>query len=115
MHLVHSEYDKDTGITEEIWFHEGVGGENDKITIRRLQDVDHILKVNSQQFNEHTSKKACFRDSDGLHQVARIPMILIEQWKREKGIDWFHCSDKDKKRILNDNSFSKLRTRPGKL
>lgn len=114
MHLVHEEYDPITGITEQTFFEEGLDGDPDRITLRRLQDVDHILALNKIKYNDHVGKKPTFSDSDGFHQIATIPVILIEKWMRE-GFNWYESTDKERRAKLNDRDFQKLRTRPGQL
>ena len=114
MQLVHRDYDPLTGITEETWFEEGIDGKPDRITLRRLQDVDHILMANKIAFNSFMSKKPSYTGSDGFHKVASIPSILIEKWIRE-GFNWFTATDSERRARLNDRDYQKLLTRPGKL
>lgn len=109
--LIATDYDQFTGMTEETWYDEAEG----TITLRRLQDVEHTLAMNKALFNEHTSKKPIYTQSDGLHHVARIPFAIVEKWLREDGFDWFKSSDKERKAKLNDRDNSKLLVRPGHL
>ena len=106
MKLISSEYDQATGMTEEHWFDENTN----RLTIRRLQDVEETLNINQRQFND-----ASQRHGDGIEQVARIPLVLIEKLQREKGLNWFRSTDKERRALLNDPDFKKLRTRPGRL
>lgn len=108
MHLVSSSYDSVTGFTDELWFDEATG----KMTIRRLQDVEGVLKLNLEQFNSHDGTK--YSDSDGFHHVARIPMVVIEKWIKE-GFNWYTATDAEKRKRLNDPEYRKLLVRPGKL
>ena len=113
--LVRSEYDPETGLTEEFWY--AMNRTKDgpaRITIRRLQDVDDILDMNRIAFNSHTGKKPNYADSNGNHHVATIPNILVEKWMRE-GFNWFKSTDKERRAKLNDRDYSKLLARPGKL
>lgn len=112
MKLIKREYNKITGITEEFWFEEGVDGKPGKMTIRRLQDVDHILAHNKMLNNQHN--RADYSDSNGMHHVATIPNILIEKWMRE-GFNWYASTDKERKAKLNDPENRKLLVRPGRL
>ena len=116
MRLIKSDYDQFTGITEEIWWEDPVipGGPG-KITIRRLQDVDHILAQNQIARSMFPSKQANYRDSNGLHKVAEIPLMLIEKWLREDGFDWYNSTDAERRARLNDRDNRKLLVRPGKL
>ena len=115
MRLIHEDYDPFTGITEQFFWEDPVVPDGPgKFKIRRLQDVDHILALNKIMYNEHSSKKANYNDSNGLHLVAQIPLILIEQWMSE-GFDWFNSTDAERKAKLNNRDNSKLLVRPGKL
>lgn len=113
MKLLKRDYDKFTGITEEYWFEEGLDGKPGKLTIRRLQDVEYTLAMNKIQANEHSGIN--YSDSKGLHKVATIPHIKLEQWLREDGFDWFNSTDKERRAKLNDRDNSKLLVRPGRL
>ena len=108
--LLAREYSPITGITDETWYDEVT----DKLTLRRLQDVEHTLAMNKVMNNSHPSR-ANYRNSDGLHQIARIPTIIIEKWLREDGFDWFKSTDKERRAKLNDPDNRKLLVRPGKL
>ena len=112
MKLVDSEYSPDTGITTEYWAWEenGLG----KLTIRRLQDTNEILKSNKEEFNSHADK-ATFSDvKNGLFKAAEIPFVVLEQWMSE-GFNWYEATPSERRAKLNDSNFKKLRTRPGKL
>lgn len=110
MKLISESYDKATGITEQYWHH--TDG-SDKLTIRRLQDVEDTLDANRQAFNHYDGVK--YNDSKGLHHVARIPMMVIEKWLREDGFNWFNSTDKERRRKLNSPENRYLLVRPGKL
>lgn len=114
MKLVRREYDPDTGITEEFWYEETPGEQKNRIHIRKLQDVEGVLDLNSKQRNMHSSKMPSYADSDGNHQVARIPLVLIERWMAE-GFNWYKSTDKERKAKLNNSDYKKLLVRPGKL
>lgn len=108
MQLVASHYDNFSGITEEYWYNHLT----DELTIRRLQDVEKNVEINKAMFNEHNKPK--YTDSDGVHLVARIPLVIIEQWKKQ-GFDWFNSTDNERRVWLDkpDNQF--LKVRPGRL
>lgn len=112
--LVRSEYDPETGMTEEFWYEETPGNQKNRIHIRKLQDVEDILNINKEQFNSHSSKMPNYGDSGGNHQVARIPLVLIDQWMSE-GFNWYRSTDKERKAKLNNIDYRKLLVRPGKL
>tara|TARA_R110000744_G_C19370310_1_gene562420 strand:+ start:6951 stop:7289 length:339 start_codon:yes stop_codon:yes gene_type:complete len=110
MKLINSEYDSFTGITEEFWYDDLTN----KVTIRRLQDVQEQLDFNKQCYNNHSG--IGYQDSEGgAHHVARIPLVVIERWKTEEGFDWFNSTDKERRAKLNDPDNRFLLVRPGKL
>lgn len=109
MKLLKRDYDQFTGITEESWYDEQTG----RLTLRRLQDVEHTINMNKVMKNMH-GPNANYSDSNGgAHHVARIPFMVVEKWLREEGFDWFHSTDKERRAKLNDNK--DLLVRPGKL
>ena len=115
MRLIDRTYDPATGFTDEYYYHEPTtpGGKG-KLTIRRLQDVEGVLDLNKEECNMH-SPNANYKDSDGLHKIARIPFAILEKWLREDGFDWFNSSDKDRRRQLMKPENRFLLVRPGKL
>jgi hypothetical protein len=116
MRLIKRDYCQFTGITEEFWYTDPVFKDGPgKITIRRLQDVEHKLAENKIEFNSHQGKKPKYTCSDGLHKVASIPLMLLEKWLKEDGFDWYNSSDAERRAKLNDRDNQKLLTRPGKL
>ena len=51
-------------------------------------------------------------------KVASIPLVLLEKWRNEEGIDFLRWNDDDKARVmqkLNDGNYGKLRTAPGSI
>lgn len=107
--LVKVDYDPETKITEQFWFDD----ETDEVTIRKLQDVDAQIKQNKILMNSHGTR-ANYGDSNGQHLVARIPMVLIENWKQQ-GFDWFVSTDKERRAWLDKPENAFLKVRPGKL
>lgn len=107
MKLLNKTYDPTTGFTEEFWF----DAATNRVTIRRLQDVEGTLKANKEQFNAHSSTPN-YNDSDGMHMVARVPFATIERWMKE-GFNWYASTDKERRAKLNENK--KLLVRPGRL
>lgn len=109
MQLVKTEYDPKTGFTEKFWY----DTDKDRVTIERTQDVEGQLKFNRACHNSHSGG---YGDSvGGAHHVARIPLVILEKWKREEGFDWFNSTDKERKARLNDPDNRFLRVRPGRL
>lgn len=91
------------GITEFMHFDET----GDVIHVETIQDVEPILERNKIDAGYIGND----RWKDGLQHVARIPMVVYNEWKQKGWID-----DQAKlKALLNnlDNSF--MRTKPGRL
>ncbi len=81
------------------------------------QDCTEILEINKALMNEDNSSGSLWAGRDWV-RVAQIPLLTLEKWRKEDGIDWFRWNDEDKAKIiarLNDNSYSKLRTAPGRI
>ena len=113
MKLHKTDYDPMTGITEEFWYEEPkVEGGPGKVTIKRYQDVDHLIARNKVEFNSHAGKKPSYADSNGVHKIAEIPIMLVEKWLRE-GFNWYESTDKERRAKLNEHK--KLLVRPGRL
>ena len=81
--------------------------DGDRLTLNRVQDVEPILKFNKMLQND----KSLTRGKD-LRRVAKIPMVVIEQWMKE-GINLFSNDPEMKKKVkarLNDPNYQFLRT-----
>lgn len=79
----------------------------DRFTLKKTQDVEPILKFNKMLQGD----KSLTRGKD-LRRVAKIPMIVIEQWLKE-GIDIFSQEPEMRKKVkarLNDPTYQYLRT-----
>ena len=83
----------------------------DTTTIKRTQDVDPYLDANLQERNAHGEFA---KMGDGLQKIASIPLINIDQWRKEIGCDPLHIDQRGwlMKRLM-DPDWSKLRTRAG--
>lgn len=89
----------------ETQYHYDADG--DKLIINRVQDIEPILK-----FNKILQGDKSLTRSKEFRRVAKIPMVVIEQWLKE-GIDIFSQDPEMKKKVkrrLNDSSYSYLRT-----
>ena len=89
--------------------------ENDNLVVNRVQDVQPILELN---------KKEALGDSmygpanpaSSMRKVASIPLVVIEKWKRELGVDVFNKDHMPKvKQLLNDPEYKWLRTHESNL
>lgn len=84
-----------------------------RLTIERVQDVEPILEANKRAFNDAEKR---FK-SETLNHVARVPLVVLEKWAREKGISYSEllANDKLMARFLNDPDNRHFRTKPGRL
>jgi hypothetical protein len=99
-------------IKEKLYYDD----QNDKLTVERIQDVEPILEANRADFNAAPEKFSGRYDKPMVH-VARIPLIVVEQWMKE-GINVFDPSQEMTKKIrqrLNSPEYAYLRTMPGKI
>jgi len=82
------------------------------VHVETVQDVEPILEANKRAFNDNNAKK-----SEIFNHKARIPMIILEKWLKEKGITYreFMVDERIVKRFVNDpdNKFCLLK--PGKM
>jgi hypothetical protein len=99
------DYDPLTGMTT----HFDYIPETDTTVISREQDVSTILDINKAlQNNEQITKDGI---KEGWWQYAKIPMIVIEKWINEHGVDVFN-KDHQKAvfRLLNQPEYRYLKT-----
>lgn len=82
------------------------------LIVHRGEDVEPALELN----------KALATSGDGyspsreLRRAASIPMVVIEKWRNELGIDVFNPDHKAAvRRLLNSSEYLYLRTAPGRL
>jgi len=109
-HLISTEYNEFTGLTEEFW-HDPAAG---TITIRYMQDIEPMLKANQQEFNGYSSKgHHNFNEGIG-RKVASIPPGAVLALKK-MGYDLDTMRPDAIKKMLNDRDFAKFRTAPGRL
>lgn len=81
----------------------------DRLIVKRTQDVESVIEMNKLEANTaNTNWKG------ELHKVASIPMVIIEKYKNEKGVDLLNDSIAMKK-FLNDPDNKFLRTKNGRL
>ena len=100
-------HDPSLGLTEAFHFDES----NGEAAIETFSDVEPQLDLN----------KALANDGDGyspsreLRRIARIPLIVVEKWRNELGVDVFNKDHMAKVRaLLNDPDWRYLRTSPGR-
>lgn len=105
------DYDNDTGIREDFSVVDG------KAVIRQTQDESIILEDNKADLNNSSSTW-----KGDMHHVARIPLIIVEQWRNELKASGAHdtnpLSNNNKKFLIskiNNSDFSTLRTKAGRI
>ena len=84
----------------------------DKTTIASFQDVAPYLARNIEEQNSQSSMD---RHGDGLQKIASIPLILIDQWRKEIGGDPLNVANRGwLMKRLQDPEYAYLRTRTGR-
>lgn len=109
MKLMSREFNPTSGCFEEYWYDHS----QDKIILRHVMETDEIINANKEEYNQFNG--VGYGDSNGMHKVATIPLILINKWKQENGFDWFNSTDKERRAWLDKPEHAFLKTRPGKL
>lgn len=86
--------------------------DGEHLTFERVQDVEAILDRNKQLANDGDG----YSKSRELRRVASIPLVVIEKWLNEEGINFFdpNC-EAVIRRKLNSQEYQYLRTAPGRL
>lgn len=86
--------------------------DGDTFALQSVQDVAPILDFN----------KSFHLDGDGytpsrdLRHVAKIPLVIVQLWMDQYGVDVFNADHKPAvRRLLNSSEWSYLRTGGGKL
>ena len=82
-----------------------------KSIIKRSQDVEGYLNQNQIEKNaQSTGWKG------DLHKIASVPLVLIELWSKEFGVDVLKKENRHLLMLkLNDRDNSKLRTKSGRV
>jgi hypothetical protein len=86
----------------------------DNVVQRRQQDVQPLLELNRKEINgDIPVGNTVGKD---MRKVASIPLIVIEMWKSQYGVDIFNKNDMPKiKQLLNSPDWHMLRTSEGKI
>lgn len=75
-----------------------VDQETDDLIVQRVQDVEPIIERNKRQRNANIGANAF--GGKVMEQVASIPLIAIEMWSKEDGVDYMRLpKDEFMKRI----------------
>ena len=110
MRLIKSDKSEFTGITTEYWLRT-----DNKITIRRYQDVQPFINKNVAELNSKSSKSGVGIAEGVGKKVASIPFATAEQIKTETGLDLMTCRVSELEKFLNNSDYAKLRTAHGRL
>ena len=88
--------------------------EYDRMHVVREQIVDTVLEHNREIQADIHNHRSNFGNKP-LHHVAKIPLAQVEKWIAEEGFNWFHSTDAERRKKLNDPQYAKYRTRRSKL
>ncbi len=100
------DHDPATNATEFFHYDESTGD----FAIETVSDVGPILEANKRQWNDGDG----YTPSREMRKIASIPLVILEKWKNELGIDWNNKNHAPAiRRLLNDPDWRYLRTAPG--
>lgn len=84
---------------------------SDLLVIKTSADVEANIEANKREYNDNLHSR--FGD---MKRVASIPVVVMEKWIAEDGINYMAPEHKDAlRRKLNDPDNRFMRTMPGKL
>jgi hypothetical protein len=99
------DYDPNTGITEFFEY----DSLTDTTTLSRHQDVEPLLEYNKILQNDAEYSKSGIKND--FWKYASVPLVLIEKWLREDGIDVFDKNhDKRVFQKINSPEYRYLKT-----
>lgn len=91
---------------------------NGELVVHRVQNVEPYLEDNIAEYNSHSDYRPYAKKSRShLRKIADIPNIVVEQWLKE-GVNIFSADPDMQRKVrrkLDDYTFKKLRTMPGKV
>ena len=83
---------------------------DDTVVHHAVQDIEPLLELNKKEYNKDYIHGG-IETKDGMRKVASIPLIIIEKWKSELGIDALNNDHWPRiKKLLNDPEYKYLRT-----
>jgi hypothetical protein len=83
----------------------------DKLVQHSVQDIQPMLELNKKERNKDYIHGGIETKETGMRKVASIPLIIVEKWKAEHGIDMLNKDHWPKiKQLLNDPEYKYLRT-----
>ena len=87
-----------------------------KIVQHSVQDVQPLLELNKKEYNKDYVHGGVETKETGMRKVASIPLIIVEKWKRDHGIDMMNKDHLPKiKQLLNSYEYKFLRTHESNL
>ena len=88
---------------------------DDKTVIRSTQDVEPLLELNKKELVGDSMYGQPDKRAN-MRKVASIPLIIIEKWKTELGVDVMNKDHMPKvKQLLNDPEYAFLRTHNSRI
>lgn len=104
------DYDRATGVKTLARYDDVT----EEMTIGSVQDVNPILEQAAASRNDPSQPWRREGGGEmGWWKVASIPLVLVEKWKREDGIDVFNKDHTDAVvKKLNDPDYAYLKTAP---
>ena len=85
--------------------------DGDKLVQHSVQDVEPLIELNKKEYNRDYIHGGVETKETGMRKVASIPLIIIEKWKAEHGVDIMNKDHWPKvKQLLNDPEYRFLRT-----
>ena len=83
---------------------------DDRMIIETVQDVTPYLEKNKLEL-----KNGIINKDEPKRKVASIPLVLVEKWLREEGLDIFNADHQKRlMRKLHDPDYAYLRTLKGR-
>ena len=83
----------------------------DKIVQHSVQDIEPLIELNKKEFNKDYIHGGVETRETGMRKVASIPLVIVEKWRKEYGIDMMNKDHWPKiKKLLNDPEYRFLRT-----
>ena len=86
----------------------------DEVVIHSEQEYSEILAFNKALLNAERPTSKLWNEEEFV-LVGRVPMVLVDIWKKQ-GLDFYDPNDWPTViRLLNDPDWSGLRTAPGRI
>ena len=82
----------------------------DKIVQHSVQDISPLLELNKKEFNKDYIHGGV-ETQGGMRKVASIPLISIEKWKAEHGVDILNIDFYGHTKVISNESFNLFRNK----